>query len=62
MECQTCRWWREIQKSSFGHCHRYPPSIPNEPNGEFGWIPVTCEGEFCGEYAEAPTDSTTAAT
>jgi len=49
-------------EAGFGHCHRYPPLIPIEPGSEFGWIPVTSEGEFCGEYAEAPTDPTAANT
>jgi hypothetical protein len=43
-----------------GQCHRYPPQVmANEPAD---FHPVTVDDDYCGEYAQAPTDPTTAAT
>jgi hypothetical protein len=55
MECQTCRWWKPTG-GPWGLCLRYPP----QPMAEDYCRPVTEQSEYCGEYAEAPTDTTAA--
>jgi hypothetical protein len=54
MKCQTCRWWDQYKKASpaFGKCRRYPPQVTPDEDVQ----PVTAASDYCGEYAQAPTD------
>jgi hypothetical protein len=59
MECQTCRWWKAMPgQAMYGKCRRYPPQAGPDDDRQ----PITLNYDYCGEYAQAPTDPTPAAT
>jgi hypothetical protein len=59
MECKTCRW-RERKTLKHGLCRRFPPQVI--VTSEEDVQPVSEQDDYCGEYAQAPTDPPTAAT
>ena len=64
-ECGLCKFWEEIDETDGldGDCHRYPPrqlgfGVPyNEiSNGDHFGFPVTCNNDWCGEFARRSSD------
>jgi hypothetical protein len=44
-----------VNKSElWGQCKRYPPQVTQEEDTQ----PMTTKFDFCGEYAQAPTNLT----
>ena len=63
-KCEECKWWVEHEitdeSEGEGNCHRYPPNsittsrAADELRRGHFWppFPVTCSGDFCGEYQD----------
>ena len=54
MTCKDCKFWEETGEVSdilFGECHRYPPSIKYDYDGQVLYKnPYATEFEWCGEF------------
>lgn len=48
-ECRSCFYFRYTEKKE-GNCHRYPPTVVNEPDRIFYCHPVVQFEGWCGEY------------
>ena len=50
--CETCRWF-DGSPDLLGHCHKNPPRIFGNPDGEYmSDFPVVDPEDWCGQWKE----------
>lgn len=50
--CKSCSFFVTEKNQSVGECHRYPPTLMPDDDGEVAifTFPITGEDEWCGEF------------
>lgn len=50
-KCETCAHWEQTDDKSYGHCHRYPPTLIQNDD-RMAFFPVVRSDNWCGEHKE----------
>ncbi len=58
MNCESCRWY-EPPLTSLGHCHKNPPMVFGNPDGEYmSDFPEVDPEDWCGAWQPVIDDVT----
>jgi len=54
-ECQECIFWKRVEETGYGLCHRYPPTAVIDPRPDGNprpafYFPNMPAASWCGEF------------